>query len=205
MSILAKHFVVRNSTLARALALFTAAGAVSAILASAGTAAAARALVPATACSYETDFVTDYKVVGNIGIGNQSGGTGPRARNLYCPMPDSASNPRSTVTQLWVSGYDANNDPPAPTNLPVDGRVLAQVCGHDDWAGGFFCSSWAEATTFTQSGIQYDTNIGALTASTDPLPMFKNPAYANWYTNLVVALPRPGIYGATWLYGFSTN
>ncbi len=204
MSIFAKHVIVRSSTLARAFALFTAAGAVSAILASAGTAAAARAVIPASACSYETDFITDYKISSNIGIGNTSSGTGSRARNLYCPMPDSAGNPRSSVTQLWVAGYDANNDPPAPANLPADGRVLAQVCGHDDWAGGFFCSSWAEATYNTQAGVQFDTNIGAGTAASDPLPMFKNPSYANWYTSLVVALPRSGIYGATWLYGFTT-
>ena len=204
MSIFAKHFVVRNSTFARALALFTAAGAVSAILAGAGTASAARALVPATGCSYETDFVGDYSVVGNIGIGNlspTSGGSG-RARNLYCPMPDSASNPRSSVTQLWVAGFDANNDPGVSGSL--DGRVLAQMCGHDDWAGGAFCSNWVEVTSNTQSGIQYDTNIGVFTGSSDPLPMFKNASFANWYTNLVVALPRKGISGSSWLYGITT-
>ncbi len=118
MSLFAKHIIARSSSIARAFALFTAAGAVSGILASAGTAAAARAVIPASACSYETDFITDYKIVGNIGIGNTSSGTGSRARNLYCPMPDSAGNPAPVSPSSGSPGTTPTTIRPPPPTSP---------------------------------------------------------------------------------------
>ena len=67
---------------------------------------------------------------------------------------------------------------------------------------------FTEAFQFSQSAADIESvkqdHVMVFAGSSDPLPMFKNASFANWYTNLVVALPRKGISGSSWLYGITT-
>ena len=202
--------IARRPTLVRCIAIFAAAAASGAVVARSTPAQAARALVPAAACYTESDFNGDYHFVNGAAIAN----SGSRARKVFCPIPTTDTNPRnptgaiSGISQFWVSGIDGNNEPPSANlstggNMDPDGRVLAQICMRDDWAGGTVCSSFVEVTSNTESRL-FDTNIALSTLSTDPVPVLKNTSLANWYPTLVVSIPRPGVAGWSALHGFTT-
>jgi hypothetical protein len=181
------------------VSLFVAATAAGHVLSTSAPADAARALVSASACYIETGYDGDYSF--NHGIENLSGGLGSRSRKVYCPVPDTAANPRSSVSQLWIAGFDMNNETPN-ANIDWDGRVLAQICLTEDWWYGVSCSNWVEVTPNTWTG-HFDTNIANFGTANDPVPLLKSPGVANWYPNLIVSLPRTGVYGASRFKGFT--
>lgn len=186
------------------IALFTAACAGSFIVAHATPAQASRAIVHASACLIETDYVGDYKISAN-GIANASGDPGGRARRVYCPLPDETGNAinqtDSKIDALYVSGIDSNNASPNYSNLEQDSRALAQTCVRSYSGAPAICSNWVELTSGTYTGA-FDTNIAAFTGASDPVPFVK--AYPDHYSVLVVNLPKNGIYGWSSLSGFST-
>ncbi|MDC0746746.1 hypothetical protein [Polyangium mundeleinium] len=192
------------------IALFTAACAASFVVAHATPAQASRAIVHATACMIETDYMGDYKISAS-GIANASGSSGvdpgARARRVFCPLPDETYNsinqtvPESRTDVLYVSGVDSNNSVPNHTNYEQDGRAIAQTCVRSYGGAPALCSYWVELTSGTYTGA-FDTNIAAWTGANDPVPFVK--AYPDYYPVLVVNLPKSGIYGWSSLSGFST-
>lgn len=139
--------------------------------------------VPASGCLFETDYAGDY-VFTYGGISNNSNGVGARARNLHCPLVDA-----NTIADIAADGYDANND-------PGSGVPTAKICQTQNYGTTVICSAATPLMGGTSTG-PFSTWLPH--SLSDNL---RNPAYVNWYAELVISLPQQGIYGQSTFYGF---
>lgn len=189
-----------KSTLVKSASLFVAAAAAGFILSDAVPAKAAKALVPASACWVDTDYMGDYTF--DRGIVNNSGGIGARPRRVVCPIPDNATNPRSGITSMLFDGFDGDNNP--QTSTDISHTVLAHVClqkfsGDPRDATSIQCSADAQGLGGTSTG-PFDASVTG-----DAITLLHNESdFVDAYANLFVQITSNGTVGKSQFYGFTT-
>ncbi|RYZ36471.1 MAG: hypothetical protein EOO71_31650 [Myxococcaceae bacterium] len=175
-------------------------------------ASAVLSLVPQTALAYraystagcftEGDYTTDF--VWSLGIANQSGGIGARARTIRCPIDDDNSVAAGGSTVAWrpsiaslnVVGYDGNNG----TTDTVH-NVVASVCYVWNDGGGAHCSVPA-----VMKPVNTDVTFTGPFAVPVPAALL-NEVRSAWqgdFTYLQLTLPQQGPLGNSVVYGYST-
>lgn len=145
---------------------------------------------PASVCTMESDVITDY--VFKQGIANISAGLiGARPRVLHCPILQEDGD-FSAINNIGFNGWDRNNE-------TTDGNLQVRFC-HSLWYGGLSCTGWVDLNNSSSSA----TFTGNVASSLPPsvISQIKNTVAAGSYPELLIKLPRHGVYGDSELYGY---
>lgn len=148
-------------------------------------------------CFIETDYDGDYrpsKGIQNVGGDIFSG----RARAIRCPVIDDmggASN-RTTISQVFIDGFDANNH----TDI-FFGNNVAKVCRVAFFGTAMTCSS----PTPLIPNLTDTTFTGPFDVALDGDDMtVLHGGNALDYAFIQIDIPRTGPLGASEIYGYQT-
>lgn len=147
----------------------------------------------ATACTFETDYAGDYVFV--QGVGNASAGLGSRSRVLHCPILD-RDDEKATLGGIGINGADGNNE-------TSDGNVAVRAC-ESQWFGGVSCSAWRDVSN--GSAVPSATYTGLVNEwlPASLVSVIRNTAATGGYAELLIKLPRQGVFGVSQVFGYST-